>query len=52
MIYLYKAEVIMLALFLPALPLKTKLVAKYFLKNMQKQAFISNFQFSKILDET
>ena len=34
--------------FYPALPLKVKLVAKYFLKNMSKQAFTANFQFSKI----
>ena len=51
MINLYKAEVIMLVLFIPVLPLKVKLVAKYFLKNMLKQAFIANFKFSRILVE-
>ena len=30
---------------------KVKLVAKYFFKNMSKQAFIANFQFSKIFVE-
>ena len=38
-------------IFIPALPLKVKLVAKYCLKNMSKQAFITNFQFSKIFVE-
>ena len=42
MIYLYKAELIM-HYSSPALPLKVKLVAKYFLKNMPKQAFIATF---------
>ena len=33
------------------LPLKVKLMAKYFLKNMPKQAFITIFQFSDTLVE-
>ena len=31
--------------FIPEFPLKVKLVAKHFLKNMSKQALIANFQF-------
>ena len=48
MILLYKDEVIM-HFFIPAPPLKVKLVSKYFFKNMSKQGFIANFQFSKFL---
>ena len=33
--------------FHPVLTLKLKFVAKYFLKNMSKQAFIANFEFSE-----
>ena len=33
------------------LSFKVKLMAKYFLKNMSKQVFIANFQFSKIFVE-
>ena len=32
--------------FIPAVPLKVKLVGKYVFKNTSKQAFITNFQFS------
>ena len=38
-------------LFIPAFPLKVKLVAKEFLKNMSKQAFFANFQFSNTFVE-
>ena len=37
--------------FIPTLPLKVKLVAKNFIKNMSKQAFIANFHFSRIFVE-
>ena len=51
MIYLSKPEVMTLVLFIRTLPLKVELVVTYFLKNMLKQAFIANFQFSTILVE-
>ena len=49
MIYFYKDK--LSCTFYLALPLKVKLVAKYFLKSMSKQAFIANFQFSRIFVE-
>ena len=36
----------MMRFFIPAVPLKVKLVGKYVFKNTSKQAFITNFQFS------